>query len=197
VKDYDVDASVLFNFAPVPTGIKSKAQYAVTLNGDTLTTSVTETAKLIHLADKQVHSQVNGSILNMAVTYNVLLIKPAEILSPFAVNIAGFAIKQDTLVFTTGHVEHPETFQPKIRVVQSNKKLIDRDLKQNEYRLANAANNSTVVIVDLAKLGLKLDKSQPATVRATIKLVLAGKILNPKLLPAKAEKVANATVRVE
>jgi hypothetical protein len=196
VKDYDVIANVIFNFGPVPAGVQAREQFNVTLNGENLWTPVKDSGQLVIFSERKNQASQNGGLLNLAVTYDIDFASKNEILAPFAMDPAGFAIKSDVLTFDVGHVVHPDTFLPELKIKQDGDTLIERALMQSEYQLVNQ-NGRTSVVVNLLGLGLKLDRAEKAEVKVTTKLIIAGNVVNPGALPSKLEKSGKAKIKVE
>lgn len=199
VQDYAVTASVLFNFGQLPAGLVANEQIKVSLNGDQVSVSLKDSKKIAFFATKTEQEVVSGGQKDIAVTYNIEMASASELLAPISKGITSISIDQnDVLRFNVGLVEHPDTFQPHLRLKNDGNVLIERDLQTNEYQLTSSGQVTTVT-VDLKALGVaqKIDKDHSVKLKITSKLVVAGSLLNPSVLPSKKEVLVETKLELK
>jgi hypothetical protein len=194
VKDYDVNANVVFNFGVVPAGVQPNTQLNVNLDQDQVSVTAKD-KQLVLFAIRNDQSQVSNGVLNLTVTYNVLMASVAELLSPLSQDLADFAIKGDNLTFTAAHIGHPDTILPHLKIKQGDD-LIDADLAQAQYQLTDV-NGRTQVTVPLTALGVKLNPSKKVDIKVTLTLVVSTNVLNPETLSSILGKQLKAKATIK
>jgi hypothetical protein len=195
VKDYDVVASVFYNFGQVPAGINAAERFNTSIKGDQITNSVVGSGQLVIFSERNETQKLTGKVLSKAVNFKIEFASRDSLLSPFAVEPNSATLKQGVLRYNIGVVEHPDTFQVHLNLKQKDT-LLKRDLAQNEYRLVDGGTH-TIVEINLVALGVTLDPKKKLEAKIISKLVLSGTILNRDILPSTLEKLGKAKLKVE
>jgi hypothetical protein len=159
VKDYDVEATVDLDVAPITSSLRVGENFKVTLDGDMLYLSAEGSKNFFILAKKPVVStQMTGSLKLINASYSAQLIEAAPIMK--ALSMTNISLKDNVLSFTMGPIAAQEmlTFHLNVKkapLLGSDTVLFDRDLAPSDMDLKITEANS-VAGVNIEKLGIQL-----------------------------------------
>jgi hypothetical protein len=159
VKDYDVEARVILDVANLSEAATPGETFKVTLVGDTLSLDVRGSKKFFVMQkEKDVQSQMNGSIKYLNGLFAVELIEAAPVMR--ALSMSKISVQNSVLSLTTGSITSTDhlgfsLFVESKRLFGSDTTLFDRALDSSELSFSTSGNSSEVAI-DMNTLGVNL-----------------------------------------
>ena len=159
VKDYDVDARVLFDVKNLSTAMTPGEKFVVTLHGDSLSVQAVGSKKFFIMLKKQdLRESMSGAVKFMDAFYGVELIEAAPVLK--ALKMTNISIENDVLSFKLGEIVNRTNIGFSLNIVKkkigSDTVLFDRELDASEVAIStNSAGSAADVNVE--RLGVNLD----------------------------------------
>jgi hypothetical protein len=180
VKDYDVEANVDLNVAPITSTLAAAETFKVTLNGDMLSVSAAGSKRYFILMKKaEVQSQMSGSVKFVNGSYTAELVEAAPVVR--ALEMTNISLQDSVLNFKIGPVAAREHIGfhlnvKKAPLLGSDTVIFDRDLAASETQL-NVLEASSSVNVNIHNLGIQLASGRHL-LTATAFFKHAGTIIN-------------------
>lgn len=180
VKDADTLNHVLFNFAPVPSGLTLSDNFIVSASGSTVAISTQSNQVFYTLTKQQTQNSNNGGLVETTTTVNVAIDSIAAFNAAVSEGVTELTATTDGVSFIIGKVLRPELLIVNLHIKKSqflgSKTMIDRDMQANEITLTDVGNKTRVDIKNTA-LGLKSGRT--FKIRAKVRLNASGDVTNP------------------
>jgi hypothetical protein len=187
VHDYNTLANINFTFAPTPVGVRANENLKVSLNGDSLTTTVESSGKLILLYDKQQSSFMDNGTKVINTNYFIEFVDLEKAIAPMRGGIHLTEITASELVFEAGEMPEDMSYIFKLKLTKKklfsrNLILINRELNGNDMTVTNL-NGRSVIRIKLDNANVDLAKGRYKMAFQTSLDVPADRILNSADIP--------------